>query len=76
LSERWPNLQDLIDADGTINIGEIAPISAAAVAMQGREVYAMLRIGDAESLVELLDRLDAAVGRALDGGVRTDEINR
>lgn len=75
MTDRWPNLQELIDDDGAINLGQIAPISGAAVAMQGRQVYAMLRIIDGESLVELLDRLDSAVARAIDGGTPTDEIN-
>ena len=76
MSDRWPNLQDLIDADGSINIGEITPITGAAVAAQGRQVYAMLRIRDGESLVEILDRLDSSVAKAVDDDIYTDEINR
>ncbi len=75
MKDRWPNLQDLIDHKGAINIGQIAPISGAAVAMRGRQVHAMLRISVGESLAELLDRLDTAVAKAVDGGIPTDEIN-
>ena len=35
MKDRWPDLQDLIDIDGIINIAQIA---GAAVAMQGRQV--------------------------------------
>lgn len=76
-SHRWPNLQDLIDSGGTINIGQIAPLDTpTAVAAQGRRVYAMLRVGDDESLPAMLDRLDGAVEKAMNDGVVTDEINR
>ena len=76
MTDRWPHLQALIDEDGALNIGHIEPISGAAVALQGRQVHAMLRINDGESLVELLDRLDVAVGNSIDGGAPSDEINR
>lgn len=76
MKDRWPNLQELIDGNGAINIGQIEPISGAAVAMQGRQVHAMLRIGEDESLAELLDRLDVAVAMLAEDGVPVDEINR
>ena len=77
MNDRWPNLQELIDSDGTISIGNIEQIGGAALALQGRQVHAQLRIGDKEeSLLEILDRLDAAVARALDDGIIIDEINR
>lgn len=76
MKDRWPNLQDLIDGNGAINIGQIEPISGVAIAMQSRQVHAMLRIGEGESLAEVLDRLDFAVGKAIGDGVPVDEINR
>ena len=76
MKDRWPNLQDLIDCDGTITIGEVAPITGAAVAAQGRQVHATLLISDGESFVKILDRLDTAVAKAVDDGIPTDEINR
>ena len=36
---------------------------------------AALTIGEEESLVDVLDQLDAAVANALHDGMRTDEIN-
>jgi hypothetical protein len=40
-------------------------------------VHAQLRIGYGdESVGEILDRLDAAVGRFLEDGILVDEINR
>ncbi len=76
VNDRWQNLQHLIDCDGTITIGEVVPVTGTAVAAQGRQVYAMLRINNSESLVEILDRLDTAVAKALDDDTYTDEINR
>jgi hypothetical protein len=72
----WPHLQDLIDSDGTINIGHVAPLTTCtAIAAQGRQVYAMLAVAEDETLTSLLDRLDTAVEKALEDGVYTDEIN-
>lgn len=76
MSSRWPNLQELIDSGGAIKIGQIAPAMGAAVAIQERQVYAMLRIVEHEPLPEILDRLDAAVARAIKDEIYTDEINR
>ena len=75
VDDRWPNLQELIGCDGAINIGR-AEWTRAAVATQGRDVLAQLRIGEDESLPKILDRLDAAVAGALEDGIAIDEINR
>ena len=75
VSERWPNLQELLEGEGSVNIGHIPPDHNAAVALEGRHVHAMLRIGEEESLVEILDRLDSAVAKAVDHGISIDEIN-
>ena len=74
MSDRWPNLQDLIDCGGVINIGHINAMSGTAIAMQERQVYAMLRIDD-ESLPDVPDLLDAAVAKAVEDDIFTDEIN-
>lgn len=81
MSERWPSLQELLDGEGAVNIGQAhtgqaPPGDNAAVALEGRHVHAMLRIHEGESLVEILDRLDAAVARAVDHGISIDEINQ
>ena len=76
-SDRWPNLQELIESDGTLNIGQVEPLpSCTAIAAQGRQVYAMLAVEDDETLTDILNRLDAAIEKALDDGTITDEINR
>lgn len=76
MSERWPSLQELLDGEGAINIGQVPPGYNAAVALEGRHAHAMLRIREGESLVEILDRLDAAVARAVEQGFSIDEINQ
>lgn len=76
-AQHWPNLQELIDSDGSINIGYIAPLNAcAAVAVQQRQVYAQLVAREGERLTDLLGRLDAAVAKAVNEEIYTDEINR
>ena len=75
VNDRWPNLQELIDCDGAINIGRAEWIRAA-VATQGRDVLVQLRLGEDESLLKILDRLDTAVAGALQDGIFIDEINR
>jgi hypothetical protein len=76
-SQHWPNLQELIDSDGSINIGYIAPLNeCAAVAAQQRQVYAQLIARGGERLTDLLGRLDAAVAKVIDEDIYTDEINR
>ena len=77
VSQHWPNLQELLDSDGSINIGYIAPLNeCAAVAAQQRQVYAQLVARKGERLTDLLGRLDAAVAKAIDEDIYTDEINR
>ena len=47
-----------------------------ASAMGVARVYAMLRIDEGELLPDILDRLDAAVAKAVEDEIYTDEINR
>ena len=77
MSHRWRNLQELIDCDGEISIGYVAAVMATvAAATQEGQAYAMLRVASDEPLPDLLDRLDAAVARAIEDEIFTDEINR
>ena len=76
MSHRWPNLQNLIDCDGEITVRYRASVGRVAAAMQERQVYAMLRIDEGELLPDILDRLDAAVAKAVEDEIYTDEINR
>ena len=74
MSNRWPYLQGLIDAEGSISVGCIPPIPCAAVANDQHNMYAALVQRPGETLVDLLDRLDGAVALAEHGDF-TDEIN-
>lgn len=76
MSPRWHNLRGLIDSDGEITVRYRASMGRVAVAMQERQVYAMLRVDDGEIVPHILDRLDAAVAKAVEDEIYTDEINR
>ena len=71
----WPNIQGLIDNGGNISIGEIPPVSCAAVAADEGNMLAALRRRNNENLIALLDRLDQAIEKAIDEEIYTDEIN-
>lgn len=71
----WPHIEELIECDGNISIGHIAPIQCAAVASDEHNMLAALARRKGETFTELLDRLDAAVAKAVDGDEFTDEIN-
>ncbi len=72
---RWPSLQGLIDTAGSISVGYLPPIPCAAVANDEDIMYAALVKRPGETLTDLLDRLDAAVEKAIDDQFYTDEIN-
>ena len=76
MSRRWPNLQDLVDCDGEITVRYRSSVERVAAAMQERQVYAPLRVDDGELVPDILDRLDAAVAKAVEDEIYTDEINR
>ncbi len=71
----WPHIQELIDCGGSISIGDIAPVSCAAIASDEHNMLAALRRREGESLTALLRRLDEAIGNALEHDIYTDEIN-
>jgi len=73
---RWPHIAALLArTGGHITLGRIAPIEGAAVAVDERAVIATLVRRDGESVHELLQRLDEAIGAALHQGAVTNEIN-
>ena len=75
-TDQWPNIVELLDqAGGHIGIGRMPPIDGAAVAVTETELIASLVRRDGESFPELLQRLDVAIGKALHGGVVTNEVN-
>src|ERR1700722_14438994 len=72
---QWPNITELLDqAGGHISIGRMPPIEGAAVAVNDQTLVASLVRGDGESFADLLQRLDAAIGKALHEGVTINEI--
>lgn len=71
----WPSIEALIANGGNVSIGDIPPIPCAAIAADESNMLAALLRREDESLVHLLDRLDAAVAKAFDEEIYTDEIN-
>ncbi len=73
--EPWPNLQDLLDDDGNLTIGQIMPIPCAAIAADEYTMRVALIRQPNESLAELLVRLDLALGEVNATGDSIDDIN-
>ncbi len=71
----WPNLQELIDNDGSISVGRMHPIACAAVANDEHTCYVMLVRREDESLVDLMTRLDLTLVAAIETETCIDEIN-
>ncbi len=70
------NIEFLLGDGGSITIGAIASIRCAATAAADWGPLAMLQRRDGESFLELLARLDAAIGLALEDPAQyIDEVN-
>jgi len=69
------NIAALIDDGGHITIGALHPIACAAIANDDHNCYAMLQRKPAETLQQLLERLDTAIERAITTEQMIDEIN-
>ena len=74
-SNALANIEFLIDGNGDITIGRVGPIRCVATAADEDQCLAMLQRRPGESLVELLQRLDAAIEDAYENGVYIDEVN-
>jgi hypothetical protein len=72
---RFKNIEELVSGNGDITIGRIGPVRCAATAADGDQQLAMLVRRPKESLEQLLDRLDTAIGKAWDEQEYIDEIN-
>ena len=70
-----PNIEQLVDGAGQITIGAIHPLRCVAIANDGHNSLAMLVRRDGETLTQLLIRLDAAIAKAYDEDMFTDEVN-
>ena len=69
------NIQAFLDnTRGQITIGEIPPIRRAALAAQGKKARVALVSKDAETIAQLLERLDAALGKAMAEDIVIDEV--
>jgi hypothetical protein len=65
----------LIEGGGQLTLGALTPIKCAAIATDDDCCYAMLQRRPAETLQQLLQRLDAAIELAWTSDQFTDEIN-
>lgn len=69
------HLQAFLDETrGQITIGEIPPIRSAALAAVGKRVRVALLRRDDENLAQLLERLDAALGKVMADDSVVDEV--
>lgn len=68
------NIELLVDGNGEITIGQIGPVSCGATASDEDQCLAMLARRPNESLLELLQRLDGAIGDFVERDVFVDEI--
>jgi hypothetical protein len=71
---RWPNITALVANAGHVTIGRVAHIECTAIAADEHTVFATVVRREGESVDELLQRLDQAIGRALYDGICTNEV--
>ena len=64
----------LDDTRGQITLGEIPPIRRAALAAQGKKVRVALVGRDGETIAQPMERLDAALGKAMTEDTVIDEV--
>lgn len=70
-----PNVEALIDGNGSLEIGRIGPITCAAMGCDEHQMLFALVRRDGESLRDLMIRCEAALVKAYDEEIFTDEIN-
>jgi len=75
LDQPLPNIGELIEY-GQITLGMMRPVGCVAVAHDGHKTQSMLVRRERETLAELLTRLDLAIDKARNEGIRTDEVNK
>ena len=59
---------------GQITIGEIPPIQRAALAAVGKKVHVALLAREGETMGQLLERLDTALGKVMADDTVIDEV--
>ena len=71
----FKHIQAFLDnSHGQITIGEIPPIRRATLAAEGKKVRVALVCRDNETVADLLQRLDASLGKALAENTVVDEV--
>jgi hypothetical protein len=71
----FKHIQAFLDnSRGQITIGEIPPIRRATLAAEGKKVRVALVCRDNETVADLLQRLDASLGKALAENTVVDEV--
>jgi hypothetical protein len=71
----FKHIQAFLDnSRGQITIGEIPPIRRATLAAEGKKVRVALVCRDNETVAELLQRLDASLGKAMAESTVVDEV--
>jgi hypothetical protein len=74
-AERFEHIQAFFDTThGQLTIGEIPPIPRAALAAVGKTVRVALVCGETETVSALLQRLNAALGKAAADNIVIDEV--
>lgn len=72
---RFEHLQAFFDrTHGQVTIGEIPPIRLAVLAAEGKHARVALVARRNETVPQLLDRLDEALGKFISKGTVTDEV--
>ena len=74
LDQNLPYIAELLK-HGQITVGNIRPVGCVAVAHDGRQTVSMLLRRQEETVTELLARLNLAIAKAFNDGIRTDEVN-
>ena len=74
LDENLPYIAELTKY-GQITIANVRPVGCVAVAHDGLQTVSMLLRRKGEAVSQLLTRLDLAIGKALNEGICTDEVN-
>jgi hypothetical protein len=68
-------IEAMLGGDGQIMLGTMQPVHGAAVAHDGKKTLARLRRRSGETVLQLLNRLDEAIGKAKATGRPVDEID-
>ena len=71
----FPHLAELVEYGGEVRIGESHSLGCVASATQERRPLALLVRNPGEPFLELLTRLEEAVGRAIEEEIVVDEVN-